>query len=301
MPGPHSLPQPHSFNPDSTLGAMLIGVLVSYVLFGVTTTQVYIYSSRFPNDSRKIKLLVALVWFCELGHVICIGHTLYTLVITDIVHPGNISAMPQSLNASTLFNAVVATCVQGFLSFRIYRLWKRLYIPLLTWTLSFLFMGATAVVFTVGMQAIPFQMFEARWGWLLDSLWSVAAANDLIIALTLVYWLVRGRDDSDQIRTPVIDKLIMWTIETGLITSAAAVLNLACFVTMKQNLIWIAWYVVTARLYSNSFLASLNSRATLRTMNNTLRTMTNANTKMTISAPYPVRLDSNFRTSIPDE
>lgn len=51
-----------SFLPLTDLppGAMLIGVLFSYVLFGVTTTQVYIYSNRFPNDSRKIKLLVRL-------------------------------------------------------------------------------------------------------------------------------------------------------------------------------------------------------------------------------------------------
>lgn len=59
-------------------------------------------------------------------------------------------------------------------------------------------MGATGVVFTVGLQSMPFQQFEARWGWLLDSLWAVAAVNDLIIAMTLVYWLVKGREDSEQ-------------------------------------------------------------------------------------------------------
>ncbi|KAJ6465178.1 hypothetical protein C8R47DRAFT_49953 [Mycena vitilis] len=280
----HSFSSPPSFDADGTLGALLVGVLFSYVLFGVTTTQTYIYSGRFPNDSRKVKILVAVVWLCELGHVVCIGHTLYVLVISDIGHPERLSIIPQSLEASTLFNAVVSTCVQGFLSFRIYRLWKRLCIPLLTWTLSFLFMGATVVVFVVGLQSLPFAQFEARWGWLLDSLWAVAAANDLIIALTLVFWLYRGRADADQI-TAVVDKLIAWTIETGAITSTAAILNLVCFVTMKQNFIWIAWYVVTARLYSNSFLASLNSRTTLRTMQTTLRTMDKVSST---SPPFPL-------------
>ncbi|KAJ7303011.1 hypothetical protein DFH08DRAFT_58725 [Mycena albidolilacea] len=157
-------------------------------------------------------------------------------------------------------------CAQGFFSFRIYRLSKRIYIPLLTWSLSFLFLGGTAVVFVQGLQALPFAAFEKQWGWLLNSIWAVAAANDLIIALALVFWLAQGRDESDRI-TPVVDKLIAWTIETGVLTSAAAILNLVCFVTMKNNYIWIAWYFVTARLYSNSFLASLNSRVVLRTMN----------------------------------
>jgi hypothetical protein len=39
----------------ASLGAVQIGVFVSHVLFGVTTTQTYIYYSRFPEDSQKIK------------------------------------------------------------------------------------------------------------------------------------------------------------------------------------------------------------------------------------------------------
>jgi hypothetical protein len=43
---------------DLFSGAYQIGVLVSYALFGVTTTQTYIYYSRFPDDSLKLKTLV---------------------------------------------------------------------------------------------------------------------------------------------------------------------------------------------------------------------------------------------------
>jgi hypothetical protein len=39
-------------------GVLQIGVLISYALFGVTTTQTYIYYSRFPDDSLKLKALV---------------------------------------------------------------------------------------------------------------------------------------------------------------------------------------------------------------------------------------------------
>ncbi|KAJ6465184.1 hypothetical protein C8R47DRAFT_50250 [Mycena vitilis] len=252
---------------DNTLGALLIGVLVSYVLFGVTTTQSYLYSGRFPNDSRRMKFFVTFVWFCELAHVICIGHTIYILLITDFGHPERLSTVPLSLGASSLFNGIIAMCVQGFFSLRIYRLSSRVYLPLLTWTLSLLFLGATTVVFVHGLERQPFAEFESQWGWLLNTLWSVAAVNDLIIAVALVFWLWRGRDESAHV-SAVVDKLITWTIETGVVTSAAAVINLVCFVTMKNNYIWIAWYFVTARLYSNSLLASLNSRAGLRTMTN---------------------------------
>jgi hypothetical protein len=74
-----------TFNADSTLGeyldfklccvhlwhhtgALLIGTLVSYALFGVTTTQVYIYYGRFPQDSWRLKSLVVAAWYVHCLH-----------------------------------------------------------------------------------------------------------------------------------------------------------------------------------------------------------------------------------------
>ncbi|KAJ6567127.1 hypothetical protein B0H19DRAFT_1233033 [Mycena capillaripes] len=51
--------------PNNTLGspgAMEIGTFISYILFGVMTTQVYTYYGRFPNDSRKLKFLASGSW-----------------------------------------------------------------------------------------------------------------------------------------------------------------------------------------------------------------------------------------------
>ncbi|KAF7309388.1 hypothetical protein MIND_00309600 [Mycena indigotica] len=255
--------------PDSTLGALLIGVLVSVLLFGLLTNQVYIYASRFSNDTVKMKGLVALVWLCELAHVICITHMLYRLVIKDFAHPERIQfeGLGLTLGLSTVFNAIVAMCVQGFFAYRIYRLSKTLVISFISWILSFLFFVASLTVFVLGLKSAVYGTFQSQWGWLLDTTWSLAAGNDLLIALTLAvqFWIWR-RDEPTVQTIALVDKLIAWTIETGLVTSAAALVNLVCFVVMKDNFIWIAWYVVTARLYSNSLLASLNSRETLRMM-----------------------------------
>ncbi|KAJ7114071.1 hypothetical protein C8R44DRAFT_881619 [Mycena epipterygia] len=291
---------------DTTLGTLQIGVLVSCVLFGVTTTQSYIYHARFPKDSRKMKTLVACVWFCELGHIVCIAHTLYVMTISNFAHPERLGDIPQTLGVSTLFNAVVAVCVQGFFSFRIYRLSKTLYIPFLTCTLAFFYFAGTVVLFVFG-QTTPFTSVEVQWGWLLKSIWSVAAANDVILAATQVFWLWRRRDNSHHITAILIDKLIAWSIGALLpqtssatvaylsfrnrgpyearfssfksypvldarpLISAAAILNLACFVTMTDNFIWIA---------------CLNSRTTLRTMN--------THTHPPISASYPVSLSHSM-------
>jgi hypothetical protein len=112
--------------------------------------------------------------------------------------------------------------------------------------------------------------FEARFAWLLNSLWSVASANDLIIAVTLVYWLYRKRPAADRrwgshfhvllaaddriFRRTValVDKLIAWTmglslsllgylmtliqrlVETGAVTRQVLVL-LSCAAHVKSS------------------------------------------------------------------
>ncbi|KAK7031719.1 hypothetical protein R3P38DRAFT_3187434 [Favolaschia claudopus] len=257
-----------------TFGALLIGVLVSYVLFGVVCTQAYIYNTRFPNDSGSMKALVAFVWACELAHCICIGHALYILMVSDFGHPERLATVPISLGASCLFNAVVALCTQGFFSMRIWRLSKSFLIPLITWALSLAFLAGSTVVFAMGLERTPFLEFESKWGWLLNTIWSVSAVNDIIIAISLVFWLSRGRDKSEMI-TPVVDKLIGWTIETGVVTRHVATVFLLTFnphfdgFDTNHNVsriahaslrfsgadVWIAWYFVASRLYSNSFLA----------------------------------------------
>lgn len=49
---------PPSFDANSTLGALEIGVLIATCLFGALTVQVYIYYARFPQDPWGIKAMV---------------------------------------------------------------------------------------------------------------------------------------------------------------------------------------------------------------------------------------------------
>ncbi|KAJ7108853.1 hypothetical protein C8R43DRAFT_184958 [Mycena crocata] len=265
-----------SFDPNPTLGALQIGVLVSYVLFGVTTTQTYMYYTRFPNDTPKFKLMVAFIWFCELAHAICIGHTLYVVTISDYGHPERLVRTPESLSTAILFSGIVGPCVQAFFSFRIYVLSKKLYVPCVCWLLSFLRMVGSVSVFILALEMVSLASYEAQWGWLLTTILAVGAGVDLIIASTLVYLLSKKRDLGHKSTAATVDKLIKWTIETGVVTSAGGIIMLICFETMKDNFVWLAWFVVLARLFSNSVLASLNSRASLREMKEDVIGMTSS-------------------------
>ncbi|KAJ7854591.1 hypothetical protein B0H13DRAFT_2081077 [Mycena leptocephala] len=186
-----------SFNPNTTLGAYQIGVLVSYMLFRVTTAQTYIYYGRFPDDSPKFK----------------------ALVLSDYVHPEHLDlALPKSFPAAILFSGIIAGSVQGFFSFRIYAFSKKLCIPLLIWAMAFLRVLACT----------------AQWEWLfMMAKWTVSSVNDLMIMVTMTFLLNNERINPHHwsLRTAALmDKLIAWTISfaTGIVMLACV----CCYVFM---------------------------------------------------------------------
>ncbi|KAJ3930516.1 MAG: hypothetical protein NXY57DRAFT_1011630 [Lentinula lateritia] len=59
-------------------GMLEIGVVVSSILFGILTMQIYFYHKNFSEDPPWIKLgLVDGIWFIELIHTVCIAHEVY--------------------------------------------------------------------------------------------------------------------------------------------------------------------------------------------------------------------------------
>ncbi|KAJ7867151.1 hypothetical protein B0H13DRAFT_1897672 [Mycena leptocephala] len=248
-----------SLNLNTTLGAFQIGVLVSYVLFGVTTTQTYIYYSRFPDDSSSR------FWICEVGHTLCIGHSLYVYTISDYAHPERVLGVaPKSLETTSIFSGVIAACgtlfskhatsVQGFFSFRIYAFSKKLYIPFLSWMMSVLRLLGCTVLFVGGLGMKSIDGYVVQWEWLASFVWSISTANDVMITATLVVLLSNQRDNVHTRTAALVEKLILWSIETGMLTSSPSATSIATLACGKYEL-------------NQAFISSLNSRATLRAMN----------------------------------
>ncbi|KAJ7700749.1 hypothetical protein B0H17DRAFT_1176649 [Mycena rosella] len=292
-----------NFDFNSTLGALQIGIVVSCVLFGVTTTQTYTYYGRFPNDSRGLKLLVALVWFCEIAHLICIEASHYRYSVLDFSQPEELLLLSSTIVVSLLFSGIIGGSVQAFFSLRIYKLSGRLCIPGLSWMLASSRMMFCIVAVIYGSQPnLTIEGYVVQRTWVFYTLWAVSTANDLLIASNSVYWLHRQRVKADMRTVALVDKLIKWTIETGVIASATTALTVIFFAINKENGvvscvlrgpvdertsldIWVTFYTVSARrefsqfwirflkslipsvVHANSLLASLNSRATLRAMN----------------------------------
>ncbi|KAF7375721.1 hypothetical protein MSAN_00461600 [Mycena sanguinolenta] len=218
-----------------TFGALLVGSLISYVLLGAVMMQVYVYYGRFPNDSLIVKIMVGVAWCAELANGIGLAVSLYTLIITNFGHPERLVFSPRLYWSLPLWEL----WVQGFFAFRIYILSKSLWIPCHCWALSlFRLIPAYVIVLGFGTRE-PVAEFLERWGTLFNAIWAASAANDLLIAGTLVFLLYRQRSGALNRTAAIVDRMIEWTIETGMITS---IIMLSFFIAMPDNFMWLAFF-----------------------------------------------------------
>ncbi|KAJ7889854.1 hypothetical protein B0H14DRAFT_2691086 [Mycena olivaceomarginata] len=248
------------------LGAMEIGVFLSLIMFGVVAVQGYVYFRNSRPDRTGLKLLVGSVLFFELCHTVASCHAIYyfTVILAgmpELAKPAN----SYSVSILPVFETLITALVQGFFAYRIRLLSGRIYISLVCWTLCLLrFIGGMGVA-AEGFLDVPrepdYFRLQDTYGWLITSSLNVGAVLDVLIAVSLCFYIRRLYTPYNLPKSEeLINRLITWTIQTGLITSLMSIAVVVAFQTMKHNFIWLALYTFLAKLYSNSLLVSLNAR-----------------------------------------
>ncbi|EED84759.1 predicted protein [Postia placenta Mad-698-R] len=72
---------------DTSFGAMLLGVLMSSILFGITNLQVYIYFKTYTKDPLWTKFSVCALWTIDALCVAFSFHLIYQYFITNYFNP----------------------------------------------------------------------------------------------------------------------------------------------------------------------------------------------------------------------
>ncbi|KAG6855596.1 hypothetical protein H0H87_000391 [Tephrocybe sp. NHM501043] len=91
---------------------------------------------------------------------------------------------------------------------------------------------------------------------------ALSTAADVIIAASLCYMLHRARTGFKR-SDSMINRLMLFVVNTGVLTSLCAIASLISLVASPLTLIYATFYFCIGRLYTNSFLATLNARKTI--------------------------------------
>ncbi|KAK7045082.1 ANK-REP-region domain-containing protein [Favolaschia claudopus] len=267
---------------DFTFGAMFIGVLFATFFQGLLSSQAFIYYESFPDDLRRMKLLVAVVWcghsilamfsyrlchrILDAAHLVLICQSCYHYLVTSWGNDAALLLSTKSLDLHLTFVGLATLLCQGFFLHRIWMFSKQNWILTGILTVACIVVFALDVLLSVQLLQVPIVSYFSVHTAETVTLFSLGGAVDVAIALVLVMYLQQGRTSFDQTNF-ILTRVIHYTVATGLATSILAVGCLAAYLASPHTFVFIAMHFSLGRLYTNALLATLNSRRNLRQAN----------------------------------
>ncbi|CAL1705754.1 unnamed protein product [Somion occarium] len=248
----------------STIGALLIGALVSLFLSGVVSMQSIVYYQVYRSDRQMIKCLVTAIWILDLAHsgFLCGTDWIYLVLNRTNVDP--VAEISWTVIVSVALTATMSFLVHSFYTHRLWMLSNgNLYLIVPIASLNLLRIAAGYASSAEMARKDTWDTFFHTTGWLFTLGLVTSSVLDLVVGLSLILLLRRNRtgfQNMDQ----VIRTLTLFTIETGMLTSVAMIAALVCWLSMPDNLIFLALYFTICHLYANAFLATLNARKAIQ-------------------------------------
>ncbi|KAF9050875.1 hypothetical protein BDZ89DRAFT_594735 [Hymenopellis radicata] len=245
------------------MGVMLIGVVLSAILYGLAIGQTLYYYSKYPKDPWYLKLLVAITVCFDTIHLILITQTMYHYLITSYYDSTALTEATWGVIIEALPTGVTGALVQCFYAVRVFRLSKKNLI--LTGVIMVLVVGNAGC----GTVWVVLAMSKKSYKDLLDisamtmTINALSVAADVLISLSLCIIFQRSKTGFRRSDT-ILTKLTIFFLNTGLATSMCAVGSLISLAVSPNSLVYALWYFCIGRLYTNSLLAALNARNIIR-------------------------------------
>ncbi|RPD69294.1 hypothetical protein L226DRAFT_280182 [Lentinus tigrinus ALCF2SS1-7] len=230
---------------EGVMGGLLVSIFFACILYGMTTLQAFMYYQKYPNDIPLLRFLVTAVWILETVHTAFCMQFVYAYLISGFADFANFIAVHWSVGVAIASSVAVALCVQGYYTWRVYVVSGRFAL----WSAVIAFCALARVGFGIGSTCLTYiypnwlQLRELKVGLAtVSGGLGAAALVDLLVALTLTFYLKRNRTGFHKESNSMVNKILVYTVNTGAITGAASL----------------------TKLYANSFLGSLNARTHLR-------------------------------------
>ncbi|VDB94044.1 unnamed protein product [Peniophora sp. CBMAI 1063] len=253
--------------PDMTLivGPIYLGVIVGYLVFGISIVQLYIYYVSFSKENRWIVGSVYGVFLADLLQSITIAAMGWRFGVSGWGHPELLQFPGWPLVIVPGISSLVAAWVQAFYAWRIYRFGAWRIIPI---TIIFFALAQTGAAWGIGIQFAIMKnveslhlpsMFARTIIWL-----GGGSIADLLIMCSMVKLLMAARNrDNGILKTELlINKLLRLTVETGFACVMTAVVELILFLVYSDNNLHLFFSVLLSKVYAVTLMVNLNSRRT---------------------------------------
>ncbi|THU99480.1 hypothetical protein K435DRAFT_855666 [Dendrothele bispora CBS 962.96] len=249
---------PLSMTAERMFGPLMVGVFFNAILFGVLAVQAHVYLNWNRSGERWTRYLVIILLVLE---------ALDTGIHFAIVYQGLFKNFGQTsfdiplLAANPVLISSISTLVQINYAWRIRILTKSNVLAGFISILALISFASSicGTVFTIlhsnWADGFDKSLFSSLVAWLTTS-----AICDVAIAIVMVFFLTTQKKDSMPVTKSVVNKIIIVTIQTGVLTSVAAVADILTFTLIKGATFQFIWDFSISKLYTNSLLSTLNAR-----------------------------------------
>ncbi|KAF8900218.1 hypothetical protein CPB85DRAFT_1326263 [Mucidula mucida] len=248
---------------DNTLGLLYDAIVISAALFGAGCLQGWFYFRKYSQrDALPLRVLVGFVLFCDVVQMALLTASVYRYTVT--FHGDNtlLNVLDKNLAIELFFSGAIALSTQLFYSWRILVLSKNW---ILVVSVASLGLGSYVIllVYTVTVLQYEFLTDLLKQVPMSSALNGLGAACDLAITVIMVIFLERSKTGF-RMSTGIINRLIIFTFNTGIPTTICALLSLIFLNAIPHTSLYIFFYVIMGRFYTNSLLVTLNSRDYIR-------------------------------------
>ncbi|KAI0917956.1 hypothetical protein AcW1_006944 [Taiwanofungus camphoratus] len=255
---------------DSSFGAVLVGVVFQAIFYGNVSTSMWEYQKHYRGDPWWHKGIVFAAWVMCTFSLGVGAHAFYDIVIANFKDPYALMDLPWGVRLIPLANGSVVAIVRFMFLKRLWRfcrakgqltfgLWS---ILALTALLSaFHFIGSIVLTVQIFCAGATDKMMSSKK--LFEAMISVGVTADVILTGMLCASLNRSRTGLSRTDS-MINLLILYTIQTGLLPAMVAIVSLITFMTKAESFLFVPFYAQPPNLYLMSLISALNHREVIR-------------------------------------
>ncbi|KAI0339291.1 hypothetical protein BDW22DRAFT_1431889 [Trametopsis cervina] len=256
-----------SLNVDETVGALVVGAIVTNILYGITSVQCYIYfnENRNQNDGKIFSYAILVLWVLDTLETILLAHLVYHYTVTWAFNPEILSRIVWSAPLHLLVGIIGDIIITTLFSLRIWKFGRNVWPLVLIMVPAGLSFLAFLVACIRALVNDKFANFENTSTWVWEVGYGLKVVADFAVMLSLSTILFKRRASTPVQRTnAIINRLLVFSINTCILTSSVAIAALVTFVTVPKTFWWITLTAISPKMMMNSLMAWLNSRESLR-------------------------------------
>ncbi|KAI0323368.1 hypothetical protein GY45DRAFT_1264691 [Cubamyces sp. BRFM 1775] len=251
---------------ETTFGSVTLALIFTFILYGITILQTFIYYQKYPGDRITLKALVTTILVLETVHTAFCVEVIYGYLLEGFGNYEGFLDINWCASLSPLNSGQSSITLRMTLSGTFYT--RRVWIVsgnTLIWTIVIVrskphFSLKSASILTYKHpQWEAYRHDKASFVAISGGLASSGLA-DILVALTLTFYLKRGRHTSRKESNSMINRILLYAVNTGAITAIVSLLCGLLFAVKRSSLVFLGLAMIQAKLYASSLLASLNAR-----------------------------------------